>query len=448
MKNQDFLNNAEHAVVMAKKMGAHLAEAYLSNKKELSIDVRGGKVETLKLAEERGLGLRVLVGGKVGFAFTSNLGPESIEQAARQALANAANTAPDENRNLPGPFPRYPNLDIFDPHITSTPVEEKINLAKAMEEEARSYSPKVKIIESSSYQDGEIEVAIYNSLGISASYRGTYCGVYISLVAEEGEDGQTGFALDFNLRYGKLDPRAVGRKAAERAVRMLGAKPVRTQQVPVILDPYVVTGFLGLLGPSLTGEAVQKGRSLFAGKVGKRVASDKVNIVDDGTLPSGLASSPFDDEGYPTSRTILVKEGILQGFLHNTYTASKEGVSSTGNGTRSSYRSIPEVGITNFFIEPGNVNPEELIKDVKNGFYVTEVMGLHTANPISGDFSLGAAGLWVENGTFTRPVRGVALAGNLVELLKNIEEVGNDLQFFGSKGAPTIKISKMSVSGH
>lgn len=448
MKNQDLLNNAEYAVNAAKKMGAHLAEAYLNNNKELSIDVRGGQVETMKLAEECGLGLRVLVNGKVGFAFTSDLAPQSVEQTARQALANAANTSSDEYRNLPGPLPTYPPMDIYDPQIAATGLEEKINLAKSMEEEARSYSPKVKIIESASYQDGEIEVAICNSLGVALSYRGTYCGIYVSLVAGEGDDNQTGFDLDYNLRYNNLNSRAVGRKAAERAVRMLGAKPVNSQQVPIILDPYVATGFLGLLGPSLTGEAVQKNRSLFAGKMGQRVASDKINIVDDGTLPGGIASSPFDGEGCPTSRTTLIQAGILQGFLHNTYTAARDGVSSTGNGTRHSFKSTPDVGTTNFFIEPGNVAPEDLVKDIQKGFYVTEVMGLHTANPISGDFSLGAAGLWIENGSFSKPVKGVALAGNMVELLKNVEEVGNDLRFFGSRGAPTLRISTMSVSGH
>lgn len=448
MNNNDFLNNAEQAVNTAKKLGAHLAEAYLNNDKQLSIDVRGGQVETMKLAEECGLGVRVLVEGKVGFAFTSDLRGETVEKTVKEAMANAANTSADKYRNFPGPFPQYPRLDIYDSRIGSTGVEEKINMARVMEEEARAFSPKVKVIESASYQDGETEVVIYNSLGVSLSYRAAYCGVYIALVAGEGDDNQTGFDLDYNLHYSKLDPRSVGRNAARRAVRMLGAKPVTSQQVPVILDPYVAAGFLGILGPSLTGEAVQKGRSLFAGKVGRQVASEKVNIVDDGTLAGGIGSSPFDGEGYPTSRTILIQSGTLQGYLHNIYTAAKDGVSSTGNGTRGSFKSTPEVGTTNFFIEPGSVAPEDMIKDIQNGFYVTEVMGLHTANPISGDFSLGAAGIWIENGSFTRPVKGVAMAGNIVELLKNVEEAGNDLRFFGGRGAPTLRISTMSVSGH
>ena len=448
MKRRDLLNNAERAVETAKKYGAHLAEAYVNNNKELSIDVRQGQVETMKLAEESGLGLRVLVDGRVGFAFTSDLQPGSIEQTARQAFANAASTAPDQNRNLPRAFPDYPRLDLYDRQIALTSVEKKIAMAKTMEEQARSYSPQIKVVESSSYQDGDVEVAVSNSLGVSLSYRGTYCGVYISLVAGEGDDYQTGVDLDFNLSYEKLDPVKVGKTAAQRAVRMLGAKPVNSAQVPVILDPYVAVGFLGLLGPALTGEAVQKGRSLFARKLGQQIASDKINIIDDGTLAEGLASSPFDGEGYPTSRTTLVQSGVLEGFLHNTYTAAKDGVSSTGNGTRNSFKSTPEVGTTNFFIEAGTASPEDLIKGLTEGFYVTEVMGLHTANPISGDFSLGAAGLWIKNGEIARPVKGVALAGNMVDLLKNIDRVGNDLCFFGGQGAPTLRIASMSISGH
>ncbi len=174
--------------------------------------------------------------------------------------------------------------------------------------------------------------------------------------------------MDFNIRYDKLNPRKVGKTAAQRAVRMLGAKPVESARVPVILDSYVAAGFLGLMGPSLTGEAVQKGRSLFAGKLDQQVASERINIIDDGTLSGGLASAPFDGEGYPTSRTPLIQGGVLKSFLHNTYTAAKDGVSSTGNGTRNSFKSTPEVGTTNIFIEPGNVSPGDLIKDVSQGF--------------------------------------------------------------------------------
>ncbi|MCL6610087.1 MAG: TldD/PmbA family protein [Peptococcaceae bacterium] len=436
------------ALDSARRKGADMAEVYLSNNRELFIEVRDGRVETMKLAGERGLGLRLMKGNRVGFAYTSDLNPESVREAVDQALVNAASTAEDPFRVMPGPAPRYPELDLYDRRIIDTPVEEKIVLAGVMEEAARKHDPRIKIIEGSSYTDAETEITLMNSLGVDLSYRGAYCGLYISLVAVQGEESQTGFALNYSLKYGDLDAGATGREAAVRAVRMLGAKTVPSQKVPVLLEPYVATGFLGLLAPALTAEAVQKGRSLFAGKVGRKVASDRVSITDDGSLPGGIASASFDGEGVPTSRTELVSGGVLRGFLHNTYTASKEGVKSTGNGVRGSFKSTPEVGATNFFIDGGAEDPGDMIAGLKKGFYVTEVLGMHTANPISGDFSLGAAGLMIENGRIAYPVRGVALAGNIIEMMKKIEGVGNDLTFFGGRGAPTILIGEMALSGH
>ena len=442
-----FTDAAEAAVRKAMLLGGQLAEAYISSTKELNIEVREGRVETMKLAEERGLGLRVIRQGRTGFSFSTDLSPGGIEEAARQSLANSAKTAEDPYHRLPLPGASYPELEIFDPGIREATVEQKIEMAKSMEEAARAYDARVKIIESSTYQDGESLVTIVNSQGMRLSYKGSYCGIYIALAAGEGDDSQTGFALDFNLKYDQLRPEDVGSEAARRAVRMLGAVPVATRKAVVLLDPYVATGFLGLIGPALTGEAVQKGRSLFAGKVGARVASDKITIIDDGLLSGGIASAPFDGEGVPTSRTVLVEKGDLSGYLHNSYTAAKDGVQSTGNGVRSSFKGTPEVGVTNFYIEAGQIPVEQLIKDISSGLYVTEVMGMHTANPISGDFSVGVSGLLIENGELTSPVRGMAMGGNIIELLENIDAVGNDLHFFIGKGSPTLRVAELTISG-
>ncbi|WP_273483359.1 TldD/PmbA family protein [Desulforamulus ruminis] len=442
-----YLSIAEDAVQRAKNKGAAMAEAYLLSGKELSIDIRDGEVETMKLAEDRGLGLRVISGGQVGFAFTTDFAGDGLDQLVQQALANGKNTEPDEFYALPRVSGSYPQMEIYDPAIRAAEVEKKISLAVEMENSARAFDPRVKIIESSSYQDAEIEVNIVNSLGLSASYQGSYCGLYLALVAGEGEESQTGFAIKYGLKFADLDPVFIGRQAAQRAVRMLGARPVGTQKAAVVLDPYIATNFLGLLSPALSAEAVQKGRSLFAGKVNQAVASPLITVVDDGRLPGGIASAPFDGEGVPTSETVLIDQGQLRGFLHNTYTAAKEGVSSTGNGVRGSFKSTPEVGSTNFFIRAGEKSPEQLIKEVPKGLYVTEVMGMHTANPISGDFSVGASGIWIEKGELTRPVRGVAIAGNIMDLLEAVDAVGSDLEFFGGKGAPTLRVSSMSLSG-
>lgn len=438
---------AENAVDRARKMGAQLAEAYISSTKELNIDVRETRVETMKLAEERGLGLRVVRDGRTGFSFTTDMSQKGIEEVSRQALANCEITAEDPYNTLPPPGRAYPDLDIYDPDIRETTVEHKIEMAKHMEEAARAYDPRVKIIESSTYQDGESLVTVVNSLGLSSVFKGAYCGIYLALAAGEGDNSQTGFAMDFSLQYNSLKPEDIGREAARRAVRMLGAQPVTTRKAAVVLEPYVATGFLGIISSALTADAVQKGRSLFAGKIGSKVASNMVTVIDDGALTGGIGSAPFDGEGVPTARTVLIDQGTLEQYLYNTYTAAKDGVGSTGNGVRSSFKGTPEVGVTNFFIEAGQTSAEDLIKGVKNGLYVTEVMGMHTANPISGDFSVGVSGLLIENGEITAPVRGMAMGGNIIELFNSIDMVGNDLQFFGSKGSPTIRIAEMTISG-
>ena len=446
MENK-YLNRARLCVELAHELGAEQAEAYISKNRELAIEVREGQVDTIKLAEETGLGVRVMVYGHTGFAFTSVNTRKAQDDAVRQALANARSTAKDPLRMIPGQVSAYPAMDIYDPDILTTPVEKKIELARLMEEEAKSFDSRVKVIESSSYYDGEVAVTLVNSHGVEATYSGSFCGMYMALVAGEGQNSQTGFALDYRLKMAGLDAGKVGREAARRAVRMLGAKPVPSGRVPVILDSFVATGFLGVLAPALTAESVQKGRSVFAGQMGTKVASGVITLVDDGTMEGGVASAPFDGEGVPSSVTVLIKDGVLQSYLYNVYTAAKDGVQSTGNGIRGSFKSTPEVGATNFYIKPGDHAPEQLMADISSGFYVTEVMGMHTANPISGNFSVGASGIWIENGQFTRPVRGVALAGNINDVLNNIEGVGNDLSFFGGKGCPSLRIADMAVSG-
>lgn len=447
INNIDMASLGGRAIESGRTRGADMVEVYLSSGRELQIEVRDEKVETMKLAEERGLGLRIMKGGRIGFAYTSDLNWASIEEIVDQAMANASSVAEDRYRTMPAPAQHYPEVNLYDRKIIETPVTEKIKLAVNMEEVSKKHDPRVKIIEGSTYTDTETEITLMNSLGVNLSFKGAYCGIYIALVAVEGDDHQTGFAMKFGIKYDDLDSVETGKEAAVRAVRMLGARKAPSQSIPVVFEPYVATGFLGLLGPALTAEAVQKGRSLFAGKVGQKVASESVTIVDDGSRQGGIASCPFDGEGVPTSRTALVSGGMLQGFLHNTYTAAKDGVTSTGNGVRS-YKSTPEVGATNFFIEKGSRHPSEIIASLERGFYVTEVMGMHTANPISGDFSLGVSGLMIEGGRLSYPVRGVALAGNIIDLMKNVESVGSDLTFFGGTGSPTLAVGKMTLSGH
>lgn len=444
---KELLDIARDAVDKATAVsGVTMAEAYVKNGTETEIDVHDGEVETIKSAAEHGIGMRVFCGDRMGFAYTTALEAGAVADTIRRAVANARVTAQDEHLGLPGGT-SYPAADLLDPELERRTVEEKTETARRMERAARDYDPRIDVIESSTFREGTAQIAVANNRGLAAGYQAGACGLYIALTAAGNGESQTGFAVDFRLRYAALDPEKTGREAAWRAVRMLGARQQAGRKTTLVLEPNVVVSLLGVLAPALTGEAVQKGLSLFANRVGERVAADLVTVVDDGTLPEGIRTGPFDGEGVPTQRTVLIEDGVLRGFLHNTYTAARGGTVSTGNGMRGSFKGAPEVGTTNFFLVPGQTEPGALVEGLVDGLLVTEVMGMHTANPISGDFSVGASGLWIENGRISHPVRGMAIAGNITELLTKIDAVGNDLRFFGGTGAPSVRVPQMMVSG-
>lgn len=445
---QKYINIGKDLVAKSKKLGADGAEVYIIQSQDLSIEVANGEIETLKNAESKGMGIRVFKDEGVGYSFSSDFSNSALERLVHQAVANSAIVEKDPFNKMPDETFKYSELDLYDCEIVSTALEDKINIAKEIELAARAEDKRITITENSTYQDSVYSVTIVNSNGLEAFYRGAYCGAYAFLVGEENGDSQTGFSIQYGLKYGQLNPQKIGKEAAQKAVKMLGAKEISTQKATIVLDPYVVTNFLGVLSPSLSAESVQKGKSIFAGKIGEVVAAKNVSIIDDGIMPGGIASSPFDGEGVACQKTILIDRGKLNTFLHNTYTAAKDNVRSTGNGTRSSYKATPEVGTTNFYLDKGDLTRKSLLKDVEKGLYITEVMGIHTANPISGDFSVGAAGLWIEKGEFKYPVRGIAIAGNLATLLMSIDGIADDLTFFVGKGAPTVRIKEIVISGN
>jgi PmbA protein len=266
-------------------------------------------------------------------------------------------------------------------------------------------------------------------------------------VAEEGDDAQIGWDFNAGHFFQQLDPRAVACSAADKALRLLGAVPIDSMRCPAILDPYVATELLEVLAAAFLAENVMKGKSLLAGRVGTAIASSQVTIVDDGTLPGGLATTPFDAEGVPHRPTVLVDRGDLQGYLYDTYHGARMGQPSSGNAVRGGVKGLPHLGITNLFLQPAATPAAQLLAGIERGIYLTDVMGMHTADPISGDFSVGASGLLIEGGVLTSPVRGIAVAGNLLELLARIDGVGDDLRFFGSVGAPSLRLSALDVSG-
>ena len=435
------------AVEEAGRSGAEAAEVYFDRSEEIVIEVRDGEVENLKVAQESGVGIRILRDGCLGFAYSSDRSWPAIQEAVGAALANARVASPDSFNNLPEPPAAYPAINLGDPALKEIPLEDKIALARRIEQSGRSYDPRIQVTEQAAYEESHYQVSIANSRGVSASDEGSYCGGVAALVAGANGEQQSGFGLQYSRRYAELDPEAIGREAALKAVRLLGSRRLGTRRAAVVFDPYVVTNFLGVLASALTAEAVQKGRSLFAGRIGEQVAADGITIIDDGTLQGGLMSAPFDGEGVPSQRNVLIQGGKLQGFLQNSYTGAKDGLASTGNASRGSYKSPPELGSTNFYLAPGDLDQDEIIKQTTSGIYLTDVMGMHTVNPISGDFSVGAAGIWIEHGEFTTPVRGMVIAGNILELLAGIDAVGRDLRFFVGKGAPTVRVARLTISG-
>lgn len=427
--------------------GASAAEAYLAEEEELVIEVRDERVEDLKIARERGIGLRVLQGQRLGFAYVTGWSPASFARLAEEAVANAGAASVDPYYTLPPPAVYAQDLDLYDQQMEEVPLAAKIDLALALERAGRDYDPRVRLTESCNYEEHRFRVVLANSQGLVAAYRGSNCGLEAVLVASANGDNETGFHFQYSLKYAALNPEEVGRKAAAKAVQMLGARPITPRRVPVVMDPYVAVNFLGVLAPSFSADAVQKGRSLLADKLEQRVGGRSVNIVDDGLLPGGLASAPFDGEGVPSRRNLLVEQGVLRGFLHNSYTAAKAGTVSTGNAARGSFRSIPTVGTTNFYLAAGDAAPEALLGQVSTGLYLTQVMGMHTANPVSGDFSVGAAGCLIEHGKLTTPVRGITVAGNILDILEAIEACGHDLTFVAGRGAPSILVGRLTISG-
>jgi PmbA protein len=435
---------AEYALTMAAKHGA-AAEAFLLYERELALEVAQSEVQSLKQAEQAGMGIRVLKQGRVGFAFTGDLTSRAVSDTVDHAVAIADHTTADEYNLLPRGNFSYPALETYDKAIAVVTLEEKISLAQETEKYARAYDKRVTVVERSAYDDNEAVCVIMNTEGVYAAGRANYCGLNIYLVAEEAGEAQSGFAMMSGNYFSDLCPQQLGVEAAIRAGRSLGAKAIPSAHLPCIMEPVVTARFLSVLAQLVDAGAVQKGKSMLAGKLGQVVAAPVVSLVDDGLNQDGIPF-PFDAEGVPSRTTTVIEKGILKSFLYDTYTAAKAGVSSTGNAQRASFRTFPAVGITNFMIS-GTSEPEALISDIEQGLYITDVMGMHTANPISGDFSVGAAGIMIEGGRLTFPVRGITIAGNLGQLLKDIDAVGNDLRFFGTRGASTIRIKSLSIGG-
>ena len=445
--DQQFKRFVDTGMSKAAKLGVSDVEFFIMKHKAMELEVKQGKLQDSKLAEGQGIGVRVLKDKRQGFSYSTDFSTTALDKMLHQAVINAGYNDRDEANHFPAPGPGYRDMALYDATLEQRSLADKEQLAVQTEQTALAADKRVVRIERAGYEEGETEIWLANSNGLSGYQRGSYCGVYALALGSDGQAQESGSASDISIFYDELSPEKAGRLTAERAVRLLGAKPVQTQAADLVLDPYITMQMMSIVAAAFSGEAVLKGRSLFKDKLGEAVASPLVTLVDDGTLADRLGSAPFDGEGVSCQRTVLVEQGILKNFLYDSHAARQAGTVSTGNGLRGSYKGTPSIQTTNYYLAAGELTQAQLIGQVSAGLYVTEILGAHTVNAISGDFSLGAAGIWIENGRLTRPVRGVTIAGNLKELLLGITAVADDLTFHGSVGAPTICVGPMTISG-
>jgi PmbA protein len=434
------------AAVEAAEAG-EAVEAYAEESRRTEASALRGEVEGLEFSESRGVGVRVIREARLGYAWAADPDADDIREIVRRARENSALAAADEHNVLPGSAPWTPIRELFRETSAAVATEEKTRLALGLEARAISRDPRVTKIDEAQVGDAVSRVAIASTTGVEAEYRRTDAWCLAVTLAVEGDETQTGFSYRIARGLDELDWEAVADEAVERGARMLGAAKPETARVPVVLDQFAAMSFLGVLAGGLSADAVQKGRSLFAELVGERVGSELFTLVDDGTNVEGPGAAPFDDEGVPSGRTELFTKGVLNGFLHNAYTAHKGGTKSTGNGKRG-YRTPPSVGTSNFYLDAGETSRDELLRRGEGGVLIQDVSGVHSgANPISGEFSVGATGLRISGGALGEPLREMTIASTLPEMLKAITGVGDDLRFFSSVGTPSVLIGEMTLAG-
>ena len=439
------------AVEAAIAAGAADAEAYAGEAENREVRVHAGEVESLTAATQRGLGLRVWIGGRVGYGFGTDLSPEGLAAVAARAVEAGGVADEDEFAGVPGGADAAPEpTGLTDPSRAAWSPAEIAELALAVERRALA-DQGVVAVEQAVYFDSGERVAIASSTGAGGEYETTSCYAYLQALAD-GEDGrETG--LGFGLARGPkdLDPEAIGREGAERATEMIGSTKPASRSCPVVLDPTVAASFVGLIGKAAGADSVQRGRSPLGHLLGEEVAAEAFVLHDDGLDPAGFGTAPIDAEGTPRRRTALIEGGRLRTFLFDSYTARRGATASTGNAGRSGYRAPPGVSASNLVVAAGSASAEELLRDAGDGIYVNDVAGLHSGvNPVTGVFSVGASGRAIRAGEKAEPLREFTIAGDLVSMLRAVRAAGSEprwVPFGGSVSAPPLLIGEMAVSG-
>ena len=457
--SSDLKQLAFDVVAKARRAGATDAEAVVYEGEEFGALVRLGQVEQLKESGSRAVGLRVFIGQRTASTSSSDFSAESIEKLVSGAVTLAKITSEDPFAGLPEAeaFGQVEgDLGLYFEDVNEMPPAERIEIARRSEAAAMAYDTRITNSGGGDFDTATSHKILVNSRGFVGEFRKSYCGFSASPIAQGDTGGMQRNYWYSNSRTTRLleSPEDIGQEAARRTLKRLGARQVKTQAAPVVFSPEISKSIMGNIFEAANGDAIYRHATFFADMLGEQVAGENITIVDDGTMVfgdpadgriGGFGTSPFDGEGLPTRRKVIVERGILKNYVMNTYTARKLGMRSTGNASRG-LAGNPGIGAGNFYLEAGTLRPEQIIGDVKNGLYVTETMGFGV-NLVTGDYSQGASGMWIENGEIAYPVEEITIAGNLKDMYKNIVAIGNDVVFRGASAAPTIRVEGMMIAG-
>jgi PmbA protein len=439
MKNENLLKLAEDFVSYGKQKGATEVEVSIGSSNNFEVQIMNGEIEKLNQAGSKSISFKVIVDKKVADASSSDFSEDTLNHLMENAILRARMSSDDPFSSLPeneGLTVDINSLGLYDENIINLEPEKKIAFAKEIEKIGLA-NKSIKNSGGTYYATAFGETILANSNGFSGSYKSTGCYAGGGFQAGDGDNLIEDYWSESALNLSKMKtPEEIANKAVERVVKMIGARKIPSQVVPIVFDPQMTASLLGFFASCISGGAIYMNRSFLVGKINQKIASDLVSIIDDGLMPGALGTQPFDSEGVPSRKTVIMENGVLNEYLLSTYSARKLNMKSNGHAG----------GTTNFYMQAGKSKPEEIIKSVDKGLYLTKTIGQGTM-PTTGDISKGAYGIWIENGKLTYPVSEITFSGNLGSMLNDIEMVGNDLEFRRSTSGPTIKINNMSISG-